>query len=92
MKITLSPVASSYTTTVSLAGLILTIDGIDHDLSVIPIGGEAEGDTPFIGKVTRDACTIQYHYESALAESNQGTEYPVLDTDLSFADPIRWRV
>lgn len=92
MKINLSPIASIYTTTVSLSGLILTIDGIDHDLSVIPIGGEAEGEEPFIGKVTRDACTIQYHYDSALAESNQGTECPVLDTDLPFVDPIKWRV
>ncbi len=91
MKINLSPIASSYTTTVSLAGLILTIDGVAHDLSVIPVGGEAEGDIPFIGKVTRDECTIQYHYESALAMPNQGTEYLILDTDLPFADPIKWR-
>ncbi len=91
MIINLSPIASSYTTTVSLSGLILTIYGIDHDLSVIPVDGEAEGDIPFIGKVTRDECTIQYHYESALAMPNQGTEYPILDTDLPFADPIKWR-
>lgn len=92
MIIKLSPIAGNKTTTVSLSGLILTIDGIAHDLSVIPIGGEAKGDIPFIGKVTRDECTIQYHYESALAEPNQGTEYPVLDTDLPFVDPIKWRV
>jgi hypothetical protein len=93
MIIKLSPIASSYTTTVSLSELILTIDGIDHDLSVIPIGGEAEGDIPFIGKVTRDACTIQYHYESALAMPNQSTNQAdyVIDASIPFIDPIRWR-
>lgn len=93
MKITLSPIASSYTTTVSLSGLILTIDGIDYDLSVIPIGGQADGEAPFIGVVTRDECTIQYHYDSALAESNQSTDINdyVFDTDKPFIDPIKWR-
>lgn len=94
MIIKLSPIAGNKTTTVSLSGLILTIDGIAHDLSVIPIGGEAKGDIPFIGKVTRDECTIQYHYNSALAEQYQSTDKAdyVLDTDLPFVDPIKWRV
>lgn len=93
MIIKLSPVASSYTTTVSLSGLILTIDGVAHDLSVIPIGGQAEAEVPFIGTVTRDECTIQYHYESALAEPNQSPNQAdyVFDTALPFVDPIKWK-
>ena len=75
MKITLSPIASTYTTEVEVEGLTITIDGTPVDLSVIPVGGyaEPEDDSPFIGKVTRDEVTIRYHYDSAAAEPDPST-------------------
>lgn len=93
MKITLSPVAGNYTASVFYADPILTIDGNDYDLSVIPIGGQADGEAPFIGVVTRDECTIQYFYDSQLAEHNQSTDINdyVFDTALPFVDPIKWK-
>ena len=77
MKIKLSPIAANKTTTVSLNGLTLTIDGQDINLSVIPVGGEAEPDenSPFIGKVTRDEVTIRYEYNSQLAEPDQSKDW-----------------
>jgi hypothetical protein len=96
MKIKLSPIASNKTTTVSLNGLILTIDGQDIDLSVIPVGGEAEPDenSPFIGKVTRDEVTIRYEYNSQLAEPNQSTSWDDYTFELTEGDvpcPIIWK-
>ena len=95
MKINLSPIAANKTTTVSISGLILTVDGVDYDLSVIPVGGQADGEAPFIGVVTRDECTIQYFYDSSLAEPNQSTDindyvFDVVDGEVPC--PIRWRV
>jgi hypothetical protein len=96
MKIILSPIANNKTTTVSLKGLILTIDGQEIDLSVIPVGGEAEPDdnSPFIGKVTRDEVTIRYEYNSQLAEPNQSTnwdDYTFEVTDGPVPCPIIWK-
>jgi hypothetical protein len=96
MIIKLSPIASNKTTTVSLNGLTLTIDGQDIDLSVIPIGGEAEPDdnSPFIGKVTRDEVTIRYEYNSQLAEPNQPTNWDDYTFELTAGDvpcPIIWK-
>ena len=97
MKIILSPVASNKTTTVSLNGLTLTIDGQDIDLSVIPVAGEAESDdnSPFIGKVTRDEVTILYEYDSQLAEPDQSTDWDDYTFEITEGDvpcPIKWRV
>lgn len=41
--------------TVHVAGDVITIDGTPYDLSAIPEGGEGwpEGDSPFIGPITR---------------------------------------
>lgn len=94
MIIKLSPIASNKTTTVSLSGLVLTIDGVPYDMSVIPAGGQAEADAPFVGIVTRDEVTIQYHYDSQLAEPNQSTNitdytFDVIDGDVP--SPIVWR-
>jgi hypothetical protein len=77
MKITLSPTASTYTSTISLDGLVLTIDGKQYDLSQIPKGGQAESDPedPFIGIITRESCTILYHYDSSKAIPNQSTNW-----------------
>ena len=96
MKIILSPIASSYTTQVSVDGLIITINGTPIDLSVIPEGGLAEPDenSPFIGEVTRDEVTIRYHYESSKAEPHQSSElddYTFEVTEGEVPCPIVWR-
>lgn len=94
MKIILSPIASDHTTTVSLAGLTLTIDGQDYDLSQIPDGGQADGDDNFIGPVTRDAVTVAYHYDSAKAEPMQSTDiadYTFEVTSGEVQSPIVWK-
>jgi len=96
MKIVLSPIASNRTTTVSVDGLKLTIDGQEIDLSVIPEGGvaEPEDDSPFIGNVTREEVTIRYHYESAKAEPNQSTnwgDYTFEMTSGAVPCPIIWK-
>jgi len=77
MKIVLSPIASNRTTQVSINGLKLTIDDQEIDLSVIPEGGYAEPDSnsPFVGRVTRNEVTIQYHYESSKAVPDQSTDW-----------------
>lgn len=73
MKIILSPQASDHTSVITLNGLVLAIDGQEVDLSVIPIGGQAEGEEPLLGTVTRDEVRILYHYDSSKAESSQPT-------------------
>jgi hypothetical protein len=96
MKIILSPTASNKTTTVSLNDLTLTIDGQEIDLSIIPVGGEAEPDdnSPFIGKATRDEVTIRYEYNSQLAEPNQSTSWDDYTFELTEGEvpcPIIWK-
>ena len=95
MRITLSPISSHKTTTIKLKGLILTIDSIDYDLSQIPEGGQAESDLPFIGIVTREECTIQYHYDQSKAHLKQSTDindYIIELTDGELTSPIKWKV
>ena len=96
MKIILSPLASNKTTTISISGLVLTIDGTDYDLSIIPEGGQAEAseDSPFIGTVTRDSVTIRYEYDSLKAESDQSTNWDDYTFDVVDGEvpcPIRWK-
>ena len=97
MKIIISPIASTKTTTVSVSGLTVTVDGTGYDLSIIPEGGQAEADenSPFIGTVTRDKVTIRYEYDSMLAEPNQSTDWADYTFDVVSGDvpcPIKWRV
>jgi hypothetical protein len=96
MKLILSPIASDHTTSVSVNGLVLTIDDQSIDLSVIPEGGEAEpeNDSPFVGTVTRDKATIRYHYDSALAEPNQSTDWADYTFEIESGqvpNPIAWK-
>ena len=96
MKIILSPIASNYTTQVSISGLVITIDGTPVDLSVIPEGGLAEPDenSPFIGNVTRDEVTVLYHYESSKAvpdQSKDWNDYTFEVTEGEVPCPIVWR-
>lgn len=64
MKLAISPVAGlpgANEATASVAGDVLTVDGIAYDLSAVPEGGEATpegGDHPFVGTITRQAGEI----------------------------------
>lgn len=96
MKIILSPVASNKTTSVSVNGLVLTIDDIEYDLSVIPEGGQAEAseDSPFIGTVTRDSVTIRYEYDGMKAEPDQSANWADYTFEVVQGEvpcPIRWK-
>lgn len=96
MKIILSPIASNKTTSVSVNGLIVTVDGTDYDLSVIPEGGQADADenSPFIGVATRNTVTIRYEYDSQLAEPDQSTEWSDYSFNITTGEipcPIKWR-
>ena len=96
MKIILSPVASNKTTSVSVSGLTLTIDGTEYDLSIIPEGGQAEAseDSPFIGIVTRESVTIRYEYDSLKAEPDQSTDWDDWTFFVESGDvpcPVKWK-
>jgi L-ascorbate metabolism protein UlaG (beta-lactamase superfamily) len=96
VTIILSPIASTYTTSVSVDGLVLTIDGVAVDLSLIPEGGYAipEEDGPFVGKVTRERVVIKYHYDLALAEPAQSEDWDDYTFDVVegvVPSPIVWR-
>jgi hypothetical protein len=96
MKIILSPIASNRTTTVSVDGLTVTIDGEAIDLSVIPEGGYAEPDEDslFVGNVTRDEVTVRYHYESLKALPDQSTDWADYTFNVTSGPvpcPIQWR-
>ena len=75
MKIKLNAqVANKPTPVISINGLVLTIDGTDIDLSVIPVGGQAESDNDLLsGIVTREEVTINYPYSTDIYEPNQST-------------------
>ena len=96
MKIILSPAASNKTTTVSLSGLVLTIDDAKYDLSIIPEGGQAEAseDSPFVGTVTRESVTIRYEYDSMKAEPDQSTNWDDWTFFVESGEvpcPIKWK-
>ena len=92
MKLTLSPVAGlpgANETLASVAGDVLTVDGIAYDLSSVPEGGEAtpEGtDHPFVGTITRQAgeivAAIRWTYGDDAAR-NQPTDPAYWTADLS---------
>lgn len=96
MKIIQWPEAGFKTTTASVNGLIVTVDGTEYDLSIIPEGGQAEAseDSPFIGTVTRDLVTIRYEYDSSKAEPNQSTDWADYTFEVVEGEvpcPIRWK-
>lgn len=77
MKINLAPIVEPVQKiippSISLSGLTLIINGTGFDLSVIPEGGQAEGEYPFIGTVKRESCIIRYPYSTDIYEPNQST-------------------
>ncbi|WP_158138640.1 hypothetical protein [Vibrio metschnikovii] len=95
MKIILDPCPVWHTTKVSVNGLIVTIDGVDYDLSIIPNGGQAEAEegSPFIGVVTRDEVRIRYCYDSGQSEPIQSTNWEDYTFEIESGEipcPIRW--
>lgn len=95
MKIILSPVSGYKTTTISISGLVLTIDDAEYALSVIPEGGQAEASegSPFIGTVTRESVTIRYEYDSMKADPDQSTNWDDYTFDMVEGEvpcPIKW--
>jgi len=96
MKIILSPISSTYTSKVYIDGFVVSIDGTPIDLSVIPESGyaEAENDSPFVGKVTRDEVTIKYYYDSSKAEPNQSIDWGDYTFEVTSGEvpcPIIWK-
>jgi hypothetical protein len=97
MKITLSPIASSKTTQLSVNTEVLTIDGTDYDLSVIPNGGQVEGELPALDLIKRVnnviEMTIEYYYREDLAVRMQSTkteDYVIDCTHGEVPSPIKW--
>lgn len=78
MKIQLHPIASNRDTVIKVIGDLLSIDGIEIDLSVIEDGEQCEAERPIVGLVRRvDGVIevgIEYHYNSATAEPMQSTD------------------
>lgn len=96
MKIILSPVSGYKTTTISISGLVLTIDDAEYDLSIIPEGGQAEASegSPFIGTVTRELVTVRYEYDSMKADPGQSTNWDDYTFDMVEGEvpcPIKWK-
>ena len=96
MKIILSPIASNYTTNVSVNGLTIVIDGASVDLSVIPEGGQAipEKLSPFVGPVTRDKVTVKYFYDSSKAVPDQSANWDDYTFNVEAGEvpcPIIWK-
>ncbi|MDH4541082.1 MULTISPECIES: hypothetical protein [Sulfitobacter] len=82
-------------TTASVSGDVITVDGVEYDLSPVPEGGEAkpDGESPFRGKITRKDgvihANILWRFDTTTAEPDQGTELPVVQiTSGDVPDPI----
>ncbi|MCC5955670.1 MAG: hypothetical protein JJU07_06170 [Natronohydrobacter sp.] len=78
--------------TIHVAGDILTIDGTAHDLSVVPEGGEGwpEGDSPFLGPITRQGGVIHCTLVTRLGDDaapDQGGPWVIGDADGAVAIP-----
>lgn len=98
MILTLSPIASTRTTTISVDGDHITVDGVLHDLSVLPNNCIAQAQEPAVGVIARQdgtlSLTILYHYDSTQAESIQSAnpaDYIVEIVQGDVPSPIRWK-
>ena len=86
MKITIHALAGlpgQSETMASVSGDVLTVDNVEYELGALQEGDEGtmEGETPFVGSVTRQngeiACAIIWRYDPATAEPVQPAEAPV---------------
>jgi hypothetical protein len=82
---------------VSVNGEIVTVDGVNFDLSVIPDGGQVEGESPALGLIKRVGGVIElavlYHYDNELAEPIQSiveADYIVDILSGEVPSPIKW--
>jgi hypothetical protein len=99
MIITLSPQASNTNTNILVAGQVLTYNGTEYDLSIIPLNGESEGEDPAIGDIKNvDGVihvTLIYPYDASLADPIQSTnldDYIVDVTSGEVTSPIKIKV
>ena len=71
--------------TVHVAGDVITADGTPYDLSEIPEGGEGwpEGDSPFIGPITRSGgvihCTVLVRLGDTAADDQPSGPWVIED-------------
>ena len=102
MQIRIHPVAGlpgQSETVASVSDDTLTVDGVEYALGVLQEGDEGtlEGDTPFIGPLTREAgeivCSIIWRYDPATAEPVQSDVAPVVTVAAGpIPDPITRRL
>lgn len=87
LTINLSPTRADYETTASLSGTVLTINGVDYDLALLPDGAIA--DHPDLGRVTRIGdvyeCTIRLTHGASAPEA---TRFPQPIVLIDHAGPI----
>lgn len=89
MKLTLnlSPVRSDEETVASLTGTVLTLNGIDYDLSLLTDGATAQH--PELGTVTRDGdeyvCTVRLGHGS---NAPYETRFPEPLVSIDHSGPI----
>lgn len=86
MILTLSPyrgLPGQPETTITVAGDVLTVDGVAYDLSQVPEGGEAtaSGEHPFAGPIRRQGGVIHAGLHLRLGD-DAAPHQP--------ADPARW--
>ena len=82
MHLTLTPqmaLPGAPETAISVAGDVITIDGVAFDLGAIPEGGEGwhEGDSPFVGPIIRTDSIVRCRVIvqlSGTAEDNQPSD------------------
>jgi hypothetical protein len=83
MNITLIPQFGRPDTQITVAGDVITIDGVAYDLSPVPEGGEAwpQGAHPFIGPITRTGgvinATLLVHLGDAAADDQPGSPWVI---------------
>lgn len=100
MNIQLNIQASSETTELVVHGSLVSINGYELDLSLIPEGGEAEIDDSFPmahlvrGKIKSDFIEIIYQYDSSKAENHHAAtreDLYIENASGAIEPPIKWR-
>ena len=77
-KIQLCAIASSFDSVITVAGKVITIDGVAVDLSQIAEGEQCDADRPIVGLVKCEGgayhLAVEYHYNTATAEPEQSPD------------------
>lgn len=101
-KIKLSPQSSSFIehkkTSINVDGSKIIYDGEEYDFSLMPDNSQVEGEFPAEGIIKKINgvvhITLQYKYNSGLAEFNQSTDINDYIFDVSDGEvpcPIVWK-